>query len=195
MKKIIALLIVMFLATAAIGQEQKAEVFGGYAFTNEGLSPSLKPVGLDRVNAHGWDASFTYKVVKEFGIKADFAGAYSNMETSGIKIGDLSVHTILFGPQVAIPAGDRVVPFVHALFGVAHGKITAASALTTPVGFASLEASENVFAMKFGGGFDVKLHKNVGWRTDIGLVHTRFDLGDTTSQNHFQMATGLVLKF
>lgn len=192
MKKLIAFVIVLMLATAAFGQENKAEIFGGYSFTNEGLSPSLKPFGLDRVNAHGWDASFTYKFMKEFGIKADFAGAYNKLETGGLNFGDLSVHTFLFGPQVTIPAGDRVVPFVHALFGVAHGKITSSSTVDAALG--SLEATDNAFAMKLGGGIDVKLHKNVGWRTELGLLHTRFQL-DTNSQNHLRLATGLVLKF
>ncbi len=193
MRKVIALLIVVVLASVAFGQENKAEIFGGYAFTNEGLSPSLKPVGLDRVNAHGWDASFAYKIKKEFGIKADFGGAYSSLNTSGVNLGDLSVHTFLFGPQVTIPAGERFVPFVQALFGVGHGKITSSSTVSAALG--KLEASDNAFAMKLGGGFDIKLHKNVGWRTELGLLHTRFNLGDNDSQNHFQMATGIVLKF
>jgi hypothetical protein len=198
MKKLIALAVVIMLSTAAFCQENRAEIFGGYSFTNEGLSPSLKPVGLDRVNAHGWDTSFAYVVKKEFAIKADFAGAYSKLETLGVNLGDLSVHTFLFGPLFTIPAGDRVVPFVHALFGVAHGKFTPSSLVSTAAadaGFGSLEASDNVFAMKLGGGFDVKVHKKVAWRTEIGLVHTRFDLGDTTSQNHFRLSTGIVLKF
>ncbi len=198
MKKVIAFIVVMLLATAAFGQESKAEVFGGYSFTNEGLSPSLKSVGLDRVNAHGWDASFAYMVKKGFGIKADFGGAYSNLSASGVNIGDLSVHTFLFGPQVTVPVSERVVPFVHALFGVAHGKFTASSmvtSVTSSVGIGSLEASDNVFAMKLGGGMDVRVHKNVAWRTEVGLLHTRFDLGDTSSQNHVQLSTGIVLKF
>jgi hypothetical protein len=189
-KAILVLFGIMVISALAVGQERKGELFAGYSFTNQGLTSQLKPVGLDRVNANGWDASFAYRLNKVVGIKADFAGAYSGLDTAGTHVGDISMHTFLFGPQLRVPGEGRFSPFVHALFGVAHGKVTPNSNLV-PIG----SQSDNVFAMNFGGGFDVRLNAKIGWRSEIGLLHTRFDFGDNKGQNSLRMSTGLVFTF
>lgn len=199
MKRVIVVVFLLLGTAIAVGQESKAELFAGYSFTNQDLSPSLKPLGLDRVNAHGWDAALTYRATKVFGIKADFAGAYSGLNTAGVNIGNLHMHTFLFGPQLRVPGEARFSPFVHALFGVAHGTAKPSSAVVATLGATSFNFSDNAFAMKLGGGVDIRLTEKIAWRSEVGLLHTRFDfksLGDdNNTQNHVQMSTGVVFTF
>ena len=198
-KAILAVLLLLITGAFAVGQERKGELFAGYSFTNEDISPSLKPIGLDRVNAHGWDTSFAYRATKVFAIKADFAGSYAGLNTGGVNIGNLHMHTFLFGPQLRVPGEGRFSPFVHALFGVAHGTAKPSGVVVAALGGTGFDFSDNAFAMKIGGGFDVRLSEKIAWRSEVGLLHTRFDfksLGDSdNTQNHLRMSTGLLFTF
>lgn len=200
MKKfVMAVLCLLVCSAVALGQERKAELFAGYSYTNEDISPQLKPLGLNRLNAHGWDTSFAYRATKIFAIKADFAGAYSGLNTQGVNIGNLHMHTFLFGPQLRVPGEGRFSPFVHALFGVAHGTAKPSGTVVAALGGAGFDFSDNAFAMKVGGGLDVRLSEKIAWRSELGLLHTRFNfksLGDdNNTQNHLRMSTGVLFTF
>ena len=101
------------------------------------------------------------------GIVADISGHYG--------FGD-SVHNVIFGPRVSVPAG-RLTPFAHALFGVARIRGV---------------DSDTSFSDALGGGVDYRLFHIVGWRIQLDALQTRF-FGQ--KQNDVRVSTGVVLNF
>ena len=63
-------LILAFSFMAAAQDAPKAEVFGGYQYTNADIG------GVDRVNLNGWNAQLSGYFNRNIGITADFAGMY-----------------------------------------------------------------------------------------------------------------------
>jgi len=157
--------LVLCTSLTAKAQDTKAEVFGGYSYMR------FNPTGGD-VNLNGWNASVDYKLFRGVGIVGDFAGDYGS--PGG---GSGSVHTYMFGPQFSFPA--RVSPFAHVLFGGAHLNISG--------------ATDNSFAMGFGGGIDIHASHNLAFRVfEIDDVYTRFA---GLNQNNARASAGIVFRF
>jgi hypothetical protein len=160
--------ITIFALSAAAQDTPKAEVFGGYQYTQVG--------GV--VNANGWNAAVTGNVNRWFGVTADFSGAYKSVGTV-----NANALTYTFGPVFSM-RNKRVTPFAHALFGGFH----------VSAGFLGANASTNGFAAIVGGGVDVKVTSHVAvraiqadwilWRT-LGL----------TEEKNGRISAGLVFRF
>jgi opacity protein-like surface antigen len=113
-------------------------------------------------------------------------------------------YTFLFGPVVSF-RGDRITPFVHALFGGNH--ISTDAFDIVGVTGAVPAGSETAFAMAFGGGLDVKLTHHFALRLGQfdyaftkhcgNLFGTGCALGVGTApaahQNNFHFSTGIVI--
>lgn len=178
---VVALVVIAFGLTAMAQDAPKAEVFGGYQFTSIDINEA--GLGDDRLNLHGWNAAVSGYFNNNFGITADFSGAYGSPDILGIGV-DTSAHTYMFGPTVRFPS-ERVTPYVHALFGGAKAKITVLG----------IEASESGFSMAFGGGIDVKATEHVAVR--VGQFDYMYSkLGDAAdAQNNFRYSAGIVFRF
>jgi opacity protein-like surface antigen len=176
-KSIVWALLVLAMSVVSFAQDvPKAEVFGGYQYTR--INPGH---GVDGDSFNGWDAAVQYNWNKAFGLKADFSGAYKSV--LGVS---LRQHTYLFGPVVSARS-EKATVFAHALFGGAHATADAGS------GSFLGSASDNAFAMAFGGGLDYNFHKNVAIRVgQFDYLPTRFG-GET--QNNFRYSTGIVFRF
>ncbi len=175
MRKVLSTLALMCLiALPVLAQENsKAEVFGGYQYTR--INPGS---GASGENFNGWNMAFTANVNQWLGVTADISGAYKDF--SGVSV---KQHNFLFGPTISSSKAEKVKPFAHVLFGVSHAG----------AGFSGFGASDNAFAMAFGGGADVAVHKNVAVRLgQFDYLLTRFG-GD--SQNNFRYSTGVVFRF
>jgi len=175
MRKVLAMLaLVCLMALPMLAQEEsKAEIFGGYQFTR--INPGG---GTSGENFNGWNAAFTANLSQWLGVTADVSGAYKSF--SGVSV---KQHNFLFGPTVSYKQAEKVKPFAHVLFGVSHAG----------AGFSGVGASDNAFAMAFGGGVDVPVNKHVAVRVgQFDYLLTRFG-GD--SQNNMRFSTGLILKF
>ncbi len=211
MKKTIILLVVLLCASLAIAQENtKAEVFGGYQYTNIDLK------GLaSRQSANGWDADVAFHVNKTFSLVGDISGAYKTetIDTAGVTPvvtsatldprvvittaeGKVRMYNYLFGPRVSFTS-SKVTPFVEALFGITHTTISASvSGVTESIG-------SNGFGMAIGGGLDYNANKHVAIRLakfDYMLNQFKYSnssLGVDLSENlnNFRYATGVVFKF
>ncbi|HYE25682.1 MAG TPA: hypothetical protein VEG32_10835 [Clostridia bacterium] len=154
---------------------QRAEVFGGYAYTNV-QTPD------ERVGLHGWDANVTGLFNENFGIMADFSGAYGTPSVAGFDV-DVTDHFYLFGPVVRTNVGGAAAS-AHALFGGVRSKGEVAG----------IEATDSSFAWALGGAFDVNAGENFAIRLgQFDYIRTNFD-GDSTN-NHFRYAAGVVLRF
>ncbi len=169
MRKPIALAILLLLVShPAVAQNTPAvEAFGGFS-TYVSNSQDL----------HGWNGSASGNINDFLGIKGDFSGFYK--AENSLK---LRMYTFTVGPQLSYRKNRRVVPFMHALFGVAHAG----------AGFQGLSYSNSAFAMNFGGGMDWVVHKNVAIRViqlDVAVNY----LGENSSTDG-RLSAGIVFRF
>ena len=110
-------------------------------------------------------------------------------ETSG------DLFSYLFGPQFNLFLSKKRV-FGETLFGAAH--TNAYSNLFKAADVTGLSASNNGFAMAFGGGFDFAISKHVGVRAaQFDYFMTRYEwkpLG-INNQSNFRYQAGMVFLF
>jgi opacity protein-like surface antigen len=218
MKKILLVLVAVALcAIPALAQDTpKAEFFAGYQYVR--FSPNL--TGNPSVSMNGGGGSILYNVSPMFGLKAEFTGVtvgdatiYNTAGTALLKR-SFNMFTYMFGPQITFRKSPKVAPFAHLLFGGAYANTYANIAATGASGTtASLsgEGSKNAFAMAFGAGIDVNVHKNIAIRLgQVDYLMTRFSereiiqgatLGsyiggkEINNQSNFRYAAGIVFKF
>jgi hypothetical protein len=196
LKKIFVILLVVLCAAVAVAQDApKAEIFGGYQWTNF----DTKDTTLGRQNMSGWDADAAFNLNKHFGIVGDISGAYKtetiNDSTLGNITGKLRVYNYLFGPRFSYRT-DKVTAFGEALFGGGHLSLGAEQSGVNG------SVSSNGFAMAIGGGFDINAGKHIAIRPakfDYVLNHISADQGlisgASTNLNNFRYAGGIVFKF
>jgi hypothetical protein len=107
-----------------------------------------------------------------FGIVGDFSGLY-------YPLGGAHIYTYTFGPKLSYRKNEKLVPFVHALFGGAR------------VGGGGFGI--NGFATNLGGGIDWVASQNVGIRlVQADALITRFS-GSTSTDG--RLSFGVVFRF
>ena len=162
-RRLLLLLGLFFLFSVSAGA-QGVDLFGGYSFERLDSSPGR--------NLSGIEVTGQYKLRDFFGIAADF-DAHFGLPSSF----DARTLDFMAGPQISFPA--RISPFVHVLGGVGHISFNG--------------ATDNSFAVAFGGGVDMRIVPFVSWRiVQIDdLVTHHFD----TVQHNARVSTGLVFRF
>jgi opacity protein-like surface antigen len=179
MRKVI--LMAMFIACCAslsFAQDKpKVEVAAGFSVDSIDLGridtgdPTITVTNArDRETGYGFDTSVTGYFNDKFGIEGNIDGHYKRKDftvtqTVGTVTGTTSVNThlstynFMVGPHVRFATeNSKVTPFVHALLGANHSRVSA-----TAFGD-SIRDSETDFALKLGGGVDFDVHKNVALR-------------------------------
>jgi outer membrane protein with beta-barrel domain len=175
-----AILISLFLlATSAMAQLPKGNVFFGYSYVR---TDAFVPSFNNNANLNGWEGSLEGGVLPHIGIVADLSGHYGGQDFNFGRV-DGSVYNFLFGPRVSVGVG-KFTPFAHVLVGAGH--VSASSRA------AAFSTSDTSFADAIGGGVDYKLIPAVAWRFQGDLLQTRF-FSDT--QNNFRFSTGIVVHF
>src|ERR1700690_688442 len=164
---LLAALVLCTSLTAKAQIEPHAEVFGGYSYMR--FNPESNG---SNVNLNGWNAAVNFKFFRGLGIVGDFAGDYGSPQgVSG------NVTTYMVGPQISLPA--PVSPFAHVLFGGAHINIQG--------------ATDNSYAMGFGGGIDIHAGHNLAFRViELDDIYTQFG---GFHQNSPRASAGIVLRF
>ena len=207
--KALGLVCLALMAVSCFAQENgKVELFGGYQFQNTGISPDLQGTGLPtRLNANGWLGTVTFNVSPMLGFNADFGGNYSMMKwdssSAGLTLGKLDAmklhsYTFLFGPKLNLAPVGKVRPWANFLAGIGRASMSPSDLLQSSGGASGLNLSsmtDTAFALKAGGGVDIRLTPRLVSRSELGLVHTRFDFGSNGGQNNVQVATGLAVSF
>jgi hypothetical protein len=167
----------------------KVEIFGGYQYTHVASDLSTD------ATANGWDGNVTYNINKTVGVEGDFNGAYQTVSGAAAGLsGTFPFHyyTYAGGPVFAFPAGDKLRPFVHVLFGETHFTTSASASGIT------VSASVNGFTTLVGGGMDLKLSKHVSLRlvqADWALEHYSLMGVSVTSKGTIKIATGVAFCF
>jgi len=195
MRRLYALGALLFLLVP-LAQPQDTpqwELYGGYSFARLDVSPDLAPIGLDKINQHGWHASVSENVNQWLGGEAEFTGTYAQPQFSDPLLGTIrlktSAYSFLFGPRFSRRKWERVTPFAHVLFGGVHVQVS------TPL-LPGLTGSDTAFAVKAGGGLDVRVNNRIAIRVvQADYVRTHFSDFDDDRQNNLNFSTGVVFRF
>lgn len=203
------LLAVLILACASVSFAQsseynKVEFYGGYshARVDTGVDDQdLQDLVGNTRGFNGFDTSITGNLSRYFGIKGDFTAHFKN---DSFTDGTVTVNTkerlynLLGGVQIKDNSKDaRVKPFAHALAGFAHQT----SRFTAPLVSDSFEVKDTSFALKIGGGLDIRVSPKVDIRV-IELDYNPVFLGDQTifgetfqgqTQHNFTIGAGIVI--
>ena len=180
-----SLLAFAVLAASAQDDRHKFEVYGGYSYLRA-------DVDVDHVNANGFEGSLTGNFHRYVGAKFDFSThskTYSFNSGTATVNAKLRANQYLFGVQFKDNKedGGRLRPFAHVLAGVANSRATISGATTG-------SASDNNFAMVFGGGLDINASRHVAIRliqADYNPVFSRGS-GSNNTANNFRLGFGIV---
>jgi opacity protein-like surface antigen len=131
----------------------------------------------DRRGFNGFDTSVAFNFTKYLGVKGNFSGHFKSdrfVDTSPptTNVTKERLYNFLAGVQIKDnSATTRVKPYAHALFGVAH--YTVNDTQTSPVAFLNFNVrdSNRSFAMKLGGGIDLRASEHI----DLRLVEINYN--------------------
>ena len=179
------LLLGFFISLSANAQQNdRVEVFGGYAYTGYSVF-ALYSGPWQRDSFNGWEASAAFKLVPHLGAEVDFGGGYSS--TNGHSD---SLRTYLVGPRISADF-HGVSIYGHALFGELI--FSGAS------GYANGNGS---FATTLGGGADYWISRHIGVRLiqadylrNNNTAAAQSGTGGIGPGNNFRIATGAVFRF
>ena len=182
------------------------------------LGSNFQDFFCDRRSFNGFDASITYNFTRYFGITGNVTGHYKSdkfvdPDSSGIGLDTIdsteSVYNFLAGVQVKDNRKSACFkPFAHLLFGAAVN--TTRQVQRNPdLPDANFTTRDQVtsFAMKVGGGIDVRVHKNIDIRlveVDYNPIFTRdfdttgapFSISQKArTANNFTAGAGIVVHF
>ena len=201
MRKFAIIVVITLLPLALVAQEEsRAEIFGGYSHLHNSGN-----------NFNGWGAQATANFTPYFGLTADFTGNYRTQAAfspiTGFAISaDQRLYTFMAGPTLRAGFGKFSV-FGHGLFGAARSSLGAGVTLPIVGGISSGLTSATAFAMAWGGGVDIGLHRHFAIRAgQVDYLYTRFSPTDALStglfsnslsghQNSFRYSGGIVFRF
>jgi opacity protein-like surface antigen len=178
-----ALLLAVVMAASlfcAAADKPAVEIFGGYSYFRADMNSSDS-----NQNMNGWDGAVTVPFNRYLGLTADIGGVYKTIPATlaGGYSYKFNEYNFLFGPTLSYRSKSKLTPFVHALFGDSHAKVTASGVSVT----------DNSFAMAVGGGLDYKLTKHFSLRPgQFDWIRTSFS---GTSQNNLRYSVGAVVGF
>jgi hypothetical protein len=194
----LAILVIGFLmatAGAALAQDARPEVSGGYRFLYIGGSDAEDGTSVPR----GWYVDIAYPITPMLSIVGDVGGHYkSETETfveQGVTItgtAKASVHTFLIGIRLSGRDNPRVTPFGQVLFGAARAATSVEA--TADVGGVPFEfdfdEAESEAALSVGGGVNVGAGSLV-----IRLQGEWLKILADDSGNAFRFGAGVVIPF
>lgn len=230
-KGVLIVAVLMFGITAIVAQDERVkwEGYAGYSYMNlnrgidaDEFDDDLGDTPANRVNAHGFNGSITYNFHRYVGAKFDLTLHSHGEDFAGIAVVNplptvvggvgapavfktsQNVYQYMGGIQIkdSNKDGAKFKPWAHLLLGIADQHFSIDQ--TSPTNVRIFDVNSTDWAMKFGGGLDYQVHKNVDirfnqfdwnpiWRGDqdfgpnIGVVNG-------TMQNNWLIGVGVVLK-
>jgi opacity protein-like surface antigen len=133
---------------------------------------------------NGFDTSITYNINRYFGVKANVTGHSKTIPFTDTFDGTAETNTLteriynfLGGVQVKDNSkAVRFKPFAHALVGAAHSSRKEVNTSPIPMDNFTNRSKVTSFAMKLGGGLDVRVHRRIDLRLvefDYNPIFTR----------------------
>lgn len=150
----------------------------------EFLGKNFQTSFCQRRGFNGFDTAITYNFNRYFGIKGNVTGHYNSEKFVDTLFGTTEaidtkkrIYNYLVGVQVKANRKDaRFKPFAHALVGAATFNFTGVNTSPIPLDNYTLRAKVTSFAMKFGGGIDMRVNRRIDLRlieVDYNPIFTR----------------------
>lgn len=160
----------------------RVTVATGYQFIQANAPPAVD--NHFRMNGGFVSAGYTFR----YWLRAvgEVTGSHGN--NIGPLGQNLTLLTYTGGPEVVLHT-RRFEPYVHALFGAAHGSDSYFPSTN------SYSTSATSFAYQLGGGIDYNLSHRLSIRAvEAQYLHTGFPNGTNGAQNHLMLGAGIVFK-
>ena len=192
MKKLLGLLVVVFVFSLPTFAQDKIEVGAGYAFRS--FDQDISPPSF-RVNMNGFDVNATYNLNGWLGITGDVVGTYANQGENG----NNTLYSFMAGPRIYPFGHHRIAPYVQAEFGGAHYTL-----YIPPSGGGPYTDTERGFAWSAGGGVDIFVTRHIGLKGQAEFEQTSFyqgiddytpGVGNPPYQKNFVLTVGPVIRF
>jgi opacity protein-like surface antigen len=205
---VLTALVLAISTVTAQGEYYRFEGYGGYAYMNtdrgfdvDEFDDDFDEFPTNKVDAHGFNGSFTYNFSRYVGAKFDMTFHSSDEEFDSIlsinppppnqviqrfRISQ-STNQFMGGIQIKDNSRDGAVfkPWAHALIGVADQNYS----IDQSDGNRLLDMDSTDLALKFGGGIDIKVHKNIDIRA-IGFDWNPINRGDFETIGRFGTING-----
>jgi hypothetical protein len=143
----------------------------------DGFGPNFQQFFCQRKGMNGFDASATFNFSRYFGIKGNVSSHFKSesfVDTFEIGPGETftsnvntreRLYNFMAGLQIKDNGTEaRVRPFAHALFGAARQTVNFQQPASDGSSGFDANANQTSFAMKLGGGLDVRVSKRVDVR-------------------------------
>lgn len=204
-----AVTLALVLAGVAAAQTPgKIEGFAGVSVASfdTGLGNSGLTGANDRETAFGFDSSVTGYLNDHLGIEGNVDGHFKTKTFSfpGVTSVDARISSFNFlgGPHYRFSPSGKVTPFVRALGGVNHSRVTVDSFTIGTVTTPGITQTENSFAVKVGGGVDLGISQRAAVRlsadynpifeSESGNLNPGF--GGRRTRNDVVFSVGIVIK-
>ncbi|MDT4965610.1 MAG: hypothetical protein QOJ64_347 [Acidobacteriota bacterium] len=139
------------------------------------LGANFQRFHCERRGYNGFDASVTHNFTRYVGIKADVTGHFRNetfVDTftgppirTDTEASRERIYNFLAGVQIKNNSRTaRFKPFVHALVGIAHQRVEQKNTSTDNFNNFTTTDTLNNFAMKLGGGIDIRVGRKIDLR-------------------------------
>jgi hypothetical protein len=188
----------LLVTSAQVGHAQKGEASANYSFVDYNPAKSL----AGSLNLNGGGGSIGLNIGEYLTLKSEFESYATTTVTYHLQsppysaAGTIKTHanmfTYMFGPQFNFYK-HRTRLFGEALFGGAY--TNGYTNLFKSANVTSLSASNNGFAMAFGGGIDLRIAKHFAVRpAQFDYFMTRYEwkpLG-INNQSNFRYQAGIV---
>lgn len=189
----LAFLAAAFLGAAAPAQTASHFDAAGSVSYSGSQVPGPSGTSTTQVTGYGWQASG----ISHFNRWLSLTSEFSNSSASANSIsligytgpGTVKHYSVLAGPRIYLPFGNRLSPFVEGLAGYDRANTSLSSSGTIVTG------SETQIAYAFGGGAQVAINRRVGLNFEgayFGSEHTLAFTGWEPS--HFQLSAGVVIR-
>jgi hypothetical protein len=170
------------------------DVFAGYSFLNNNIA--FEDVGGNVQLVHGYAASVTFNLNKNFGILADFSGHNGSINGRGLGINgadqDEDQYYFLFGPVISHSFGKARISG-HVTVGTARQHYSFDNRVNEGGNFSFRDTN---FAAGVGGSFDWMFSDRWGWRVLQFDYLTSIFNGDFPGRvNNVRGETGIIVRF
>lgn len=200
------LVVALISAPAVLAQDKdysRYEFVGGYAYERASnnaatfdkngrvaFNGNTVTFAEQRENYNGFNAEFNQNINRNVGIVTSFTGTYNNdgyvnTKTGRTFSGSAQRYDLMIGPRYNWRLSG-VTPFVHAMAGITHMRVSFDDALSPR------KKADTAFAMAFGGGLDV----HAGDHIDIRVVQVDYlpTFFNSERQDNIRVGAGIKIK-
>lgn len=192
---LVALVAALFPSEAQAQRRSTGDFFAGFDYFRLNLEGGGDVTAEDSLNMYGFHGEINYYFRTNIAVAVELVFSRGSIDTPGLEAVtsvDFSQATIMIGPKFLLGSSESFVPSVHALAGMAIGRIDEAELEGIGGSIFGL-ADETVFAVALGAAFDARINPTFSYRIiQPDLVITNYG---SETQSNVRISTGIVVRF